>query len=290
MQVFTKAVRFCVLSAVAAFGFFRKNALWVFLWLCTLALSIWLIRRMLQYRSQIRAWWERKMEKLRKASEQRAAAKHYRQREREQRQPEPIWQSAPEYPPDLKMQQAAVRHLNCRITDRIQSVFPDATWDWVGADVAQLALTGGTGRIRIKKAEAYNFADVSLNAAARLRLTLLQAVELEQIQPRMESKEAATQTEESNEGTVPAVDVEAWCDLVGRGPLYDLSSRLAEKGFKALSIDVDGTVYAVNGELQEPQLRLGEMPPKRFWKKLAALLTDDAHKAEVYGDLLLLKW
>lgn len=66
-----------MLSAVAAFGFFRKNAPWVFLGLCALALSVWLVRRMLQYRSQIRAWWERKMEELKKASEQRAAARHY---------------------------------------------------------------------------------------------------------------------------------------------------------------------------------------------------------------------
>lgn len=227
------------------------------------------------------------MEEMRKALEQRAAAKHYKQREREQRESAPVGQEPSGYSLDLRMQQAAVRHLNCRITDRIQTVFPDATWDWVCADVAQLALTGGTGRIRIKKADAYNFADVSLNATARLRLTLLQAVELEQIQPRVKSKE---EKEESGEGAVPAADVEAWCDLVGRGPLYDLSSRLAEKGFKALSIDEDGAVCAVNGELQEPQFKLGEMPPKRFWERLAALLTDDVHKAEVYENSLLLKW
>ncbi len=291
MQVFSKAVRYVVISAVAVLGFFRDHPLQIFLALMAVAGVVWFIRKVISCRHRLKAWWQWKMASLEEASAKRRQerAKHYRQKEREKSvvDTENASQPVVAYQEDQQTRKAAVRQLNCRITDRIQAVFPEATWEWVSPDPVGIAVHGGEGRIRISSADAYNYADVSVNAMARLKLTMLQAVELDKIGAKEKGEEPEA---ESAPAEKESVDVRAWCDLVGRGPLYALSSRLAEKGFHTLSICEDGSIYAVSGEEKTPQFKLGDMPEKKFWPALARLLSDSDHQAAVEGDALVLKW
>lgn len=279
MQVFTKAVRYCVLSAVVSFGFFRENPQWIFLGLTGAACLIWLVWKLIRSRSWIKAWWLQRKEEI-----ANSAARRRKKALSRVAPAEPLW----EYRPGPRMQEAAVRHLNCRITDRIQSVYPQATCEWVSPNSAEIAMQGGEGRIRISGAGTFDHADVAVNAMARLKLTLLHTVELDRAASYCDSpKGPGNQAERRAD---PKADVEAWCDLIGRSALYNLSARLAEKGFRLLSVDGNGTVCAINENVREPQFKLGEMPSKEFWHTLAQLLTDEAHQGIVEEDALLLKW
>lgn len=177
MQIFTKGVRYVILSAVVTLGFFRDNALWVFLVLATLVGLLWLIRKTISGHHRLKSWQKEKMIALKESAAKRRQerAKHFHQTEKAEVTVNEVDtpQTAVATQKYTELQRAAVRQLNCRITDRIQAVFPEATWEWVSTDPVGVAVGGGEGRIRISRAEAFNFVDISINAAARLKLTYI---------------------------------------------------------------------------------------------------------------------
>ena len=56
-----------------------------------------------------------------------------------------------------------LRHVNHRITDKVKSCFPDASWDWDVKPNVNFLMHGGTGRIRLMNAKTYNFAEVCID-------------------------------------------------------------------------------------------------------------------------------
>ena len=127
MQIFTKGVRYVVLSAVVTLGFFRDNALWMFLALTALVGLLWLIRKTISGHHRLKSWWKEKMIALKESAAKRRQerAKHFRQTERAEATVNEVDapQTAVATQKYTELQRAAVRQLNCRITDRIHAVF-----------------------------------------------------------------------------------------------------------------------------------------------------------------------
>ena len=64
---------------------------------------------------------------------------------------------------DSSMGLVLLRHVNHRISEHLQSVYPQAHWEWTLADPARFIAYGGTGRIRVYGIQDYEYADVILN-------------------------------------------------------------------------------------------------------------------------------
>lgn len=298
MQIFTKMVRGLITTALVAFSFFKEHVLEIMAVAFLVALTIIVVRKVVTSRHQIAAKWYRAKEWLSEKLEASKNARHFaQQRYREEKVvPHEVEkeQQAPVKPVNAEEERAAVRHLNCRITEHIKSVYPTATWDWCGGNPVSIAIYGGTGRISISNSGIFNNADVVLNPLGQLQLTMLQAVKLEQLAKQPEQGGRPEKTEQkaadTSEPEEPAVNVPAWVDLVGRGPLYELSARLFEKGYQKLSINEAGKVSVLDGASEKELASLENMPPMKFWDELAKLLSDESHFVEVKSDRLELGW
>lgn len=155
-----------ILSVAVSLVFFKEQASAMMAVLLFVLLIGMAINAVAKNHTKLKWQWSR----LKTTAERKRNAKHFR------------YCAEPEQ--DVQMQSAAVRHLNCRITDRIQAVYPNATWEWVSSNSSVIAVNGGVGRIRVMSADNYDFADVAVNTMSKLRLTLLQTMEAE---PKMRS-------------------------------------------------------------------------------------------------------
>lgn len=80
---------------------------------------------------------------------------------------------------DSSMGLVLLRHVNHRISEHLQSVYPQAYWEWTLADPARFIAYGGTGRIRVYGIQDYDYADVTLDRQGGLRCSLVKVAPLE---------------------------------------------------------------------------------------------------------------
>lgn len=55
-----------------------------------------------------------------------------------------------------------LQHVNCRVSEALQSVYPNVSWEWTMENPAVFVVRGGTGRIQVYGVPDYEFADVML--------------------------------------------------------------------------------------------------------------------------------
>lgn len=75
-----------------------------------------------------------------------------------------------------------LRHINFRITEKLQGAFPSAVWRWETAQPLEQAVKGGSARIRLSGVPDWNFADVLFERSGRIRLEMLSLRPLEEMQ------------------------------------------------------------------------------------------------------------
>ena len=61
------------------------------------------------------------------------------------------------------VEQVLLRHANYRISAYLQSVYPNATWEWREEFPERIIAKGGTGRVKLFGVDGYNFADVTFD-------------------------------------------------------------------------------------------------------------------------------
>lgn len=168
---------------------------------------------------------------------------------------------------------AALQHTNCRISDKLRSVFPDATWDWVSEEPESIALHGGEGRIRLSGVEEFNYADVKIDALLKITFKLLKIVTLDEAEASLSSKE---------EPPIPAKpdmpmevsDVAAWFDMIGQSQIDALLTEVNSRGHR-LFIEENGDVYITENGAPSKQGVIHQMPAAKHWRQLVELLTAD---------------
>lgn len=74
-----------------------------------------------------------------------------------------------------------LRHANFRISAYLQSVYPEATWEWREEFPERIVAKGGTGRIKLFGVEGFNFADVTFDQNAGIGCALVNVVPMAQL-------------------------------------------------------------------------------------------------------------
>ncbi len=98
----------------------------------------------------------------------------------------PVQQPKPAVPRpqliDPEREGVMLRHINFRITEKLQGAFPSAVWRWETAKPLEQAVKGGSARIRLSGVPNWNFADVLFERSGRIRLEMLSLRPLEEMQ------------------------------------------------------------------------------------------------------------
>lgn len=175
-----------------------------------------------------------------------------------------------------------LRYLNCRISDKLKSAFPEATWNWDCDQPENLALVGGTGRISLHQAGEYTHAEITVDQFARIDFKMLRMVDLNALLGEPDKK--------SSQEEPVTTDAAAWFDLVGRQQLTSIITELNTRGHSKLTIAENGDVFVVEDDAPVKQDTLNNLPGKNFWQDLVQLIADTGAKAKVDGEQLRVSW
>ena len=178
----------------------------------------------------------------------------------------------------------ALRHLNCRISDKLKSAYPDVTWNWEAEQPDILAVKGGIGRIKLHQAGEFTHAEVAVDQLARIDFKMMKLVDINSLV--LGAKPA---TGESAAAPV-TTDAAAWFDLVGREQLTAIVTELNTRNHHKLSIAENGDVYVVEDDAPVKQSTLENLPGKNYWNELSTLISETGIKAQVAGNQLCLAW
>ena len=174
-----------------------------------------------------------------------------------------------------------LRHINHRITDKLKSVYPNASWDWNEKPTVSFITDGGTRRIFINGTEEYNYANVVIDKYATISLQFMKIADF---------AEVAGNRSDTVVADYP-VDVEMWFTNRGQELLGNIIGDLNARGVKSLSIDTDGKISCVENNAAVVHGQLEDFPQKNLWAQLTALLTDKFElKANIDNEQIIVSW
>lgn len=186
-----------------------------------------------------------------------------------------------------------MRHAAYRISQYLQSAYPDARWEWVTpSPVRERTIAkGGEIKIRVCGVPDYNGAFIEFEQSGRMSTRLIKEIRLEDT---ISKKADADKPEQNRKGepqdvnTEPkVVDVSAWYAIQGKF-LRQIVEEFQSHGYKSLYITEDGTVGVDNGGA--PKDRLGYFPPKKLWPGLVQAMKDDGLSACPVEDRLVVNF
>lgn len=181
-----------------------------------------------------------------------------------------------------EMEAVMLRHINFRITEKLQGAFPSAVWRWETAKPLEQAVKGSLARIRLSGVPDWNFADVRFERSGRLRLEMLSLRPIEEIgQQQAKSAPAA-------DGD--AVNLRDWYDLSASAVVRATIDEVYTRGYRELRIAEDGALYVLEQQEQVKQGRLSYLPGKKLWADLVPFFEEDDITATVEEDAILLTW
>ncbi len=193
--------------------------------------------------------------------------------------------------PDLSDPQDIVllRHVNYRISSYIQSVYPDATWEWREEFPERIVSKGGVGRIQIFGVPDFNYADVTFDQNAGIRCAMLKIVPLD----HLNRPSTPTDTAPAEQPTTPkqnTVDPQVWYEVQARKVLKDLIADLDSRGHSSLTIKETGeiAIQQADNELVKPAFE--SVPERMFWPRLIKVLEREGLAANMTDKGLLLSW
>jgi len=175
-------------------------------------------------------------------------------------------------------------HISHRISDKLRSVFPEASWDWVTTSTDDFVLNGGTTRIKTWGTEAHTHADVTIDRFAQIHLAMLTISPLETL-PRRPAPIPSP--------AIPAaaIDVASWYSKQGYDFLNAVIQEINVYGYQKLLIRENGNIIHTKGDGTE--VLSGTMPafiPKTGWEEFISLLVRDELKASITGDSIQVAW
>lgn len=197
------------------------------------------------------------------------------------RTPKVKWSVASAIPPEDDIRSALLCQLSHRITDKLHSAYPDATWDWEKRPSTERLLNGRAIRLCVTHAGEFTHAEISMDAYGTLRLKMMR------IQPLAQpgnSSEAASAPEP------PVVDCNSWYELVGASVLNHLITDLNARGYSTLSINEQGEIIIVENERPVVKDTFQNFPGKNYWEELASIFMENELQAEITDTALQLSW
>lgn len=184
-------------------------------------------------------------------------------------------------------------HANYRISAYLQSVYPDATWEWREEFPERIIAKGGTGRIKVFGIDGFNFADVTFNQNAHIDCALVNVVPM--AQPAA-SKASAVQPKPaaSDPVTVPKqqtpVDPQVWYEVQGRKVLEALITDLHSRGYNSLTIRENGDIAIKQADSEKVRTAFESIPEKTYWARLCKVFEREGMAANITDGGILLTW
>lgn len=184
-----------------------------------------------------------------------------------------------------------LRHVNYRISAYIQSIYPEATWEWREEFPELIVSKGGTGRIRLFGIDNFNYADVTFDQYANIDCELMNVVPIAQSKPDA-TKPTPTEPAEPVVPTAPAnpVDPQVWYEMQGRNVLESIINDLHSRGYSSLTILENGDITVKQANSNKVESTLESLPEKTYWTRLCKVFESEGIAASITDGGLLLTW
>lgn len=179
-----------------------------------------------------------------------------------------------------------LRHIALRITDKLKSAYPHATWQWQGKPLLQNILQGSTVRISVEDMAEFTHADITFDRFGRIH-----------VEPMIIGSFAASPVPDATEAVPaeaepepPVVDVNVWYELIGQKALENIITELNANGYTKLSIKENGDIVINRKKKESVQATLDAFPGKPYWEELITVLEENELKGKVTGSCLQVSW
>lgn len=180
-------------------------------------------------------------------------------------------------------QKRMLQHISLRITEKIKSAYPDATWQWETEPCLFAILEGRTFRIAAHDMDHYTHADVRFDQFGRIHITPLVIGEF-----ATTGNTGATSDEEAKEP--PVVDVQSWYELIGKQILEKIIADLNASGHNRLTIKENGDIVITRNKKESLKGNLKQFPPKNYWNELMKLLEEYELQGKAEKDHIIISW
>lgn len=191
--------------------------------------------------------------------------------------------------PDLSdpAETVLLRHVNYRISSYIQSVYPDATWEWREEFPERIVSKGGVGRIQIFGVADFNYADVTFDQNASIRCAMLKIVPLADLNGNPAPPADTAEAEQKPKNTV---DPQVWYEVKARKVLKNLIADLDSRGHSSLTIRENGeiSIQQANAEVVKPAFE--SVPERMYWPRLVKVFEREGMAADITDNGILLSW
>ena len=168
-----------------------------------------------------------------------------------------------------------------RITAKLKSAYPDATWDWETKPNVKRLLDGNIARIRTANTGDYNFAEMHVDHYGNiiLQMMLIQTLDQKPVPSEGEPEPPVI------------VDCSSWFSLLGEKILVDVIGDLNCHGHSCLHIDDAGSILIKNEkEEMNCKAQLPHFPGKKHYQELISIFTDAELKAAIENETIKLSW
>lgn len=174
-------------------------------------------------------------------------------------------------------------HVNHRISAYLRSAYPDITWEWEEKRPERLALSGGTGRIRVFGIPDFDHADITLDRQANITCSMVKIV------PLAETGNGTPAEGQSPPNQQP-VDPQIWYEIQGRTILEALVADLNSRGHNRLVLHENGNACVEEGQNEIPKEHLSGFPKKVYWPRLVQVLESNGLAAEITPGGIRVSW
>lgn len=179
-----------------------------------------------------------------------------------------------------------LRHIALRITDKLKSAYPHATWHWQGKPLLQNILQGSTVRISVEDMAEFTHADITFDRFGRIHVEpmIIGSFAAPPVPDATEAEPAETEPEP------PVVDVNVWYELIGQKALENIITELNANGYTKLSIKENGDIVINRQKKESVQATLDAFPGKPYWEELITVLEENELKGKITGSCLQVSW
>ena len=177
--------------------------------------------------------------------------------------------------------------VNYRITEQLNTSYPDVTWLWINKPDSEEIRSGGTWRISLQNADPFNYAEVSLQSSGAMEIDLMQVLPLGEVPVSAPEPDSSDLKEDE---ILPRFDVRKWYSDIGETVLCGIVEELNTQGFKQLRISESGDVRISSIGGEKSFTEIGSFPPKSAWDELCSLLREDDLRATVSGSQIAIAW
>jgi hypothetical protein len=185
---------------------------------------------------------------------------------------------------------ALLLHLNCRISDYLKSVYPEATWEWLTENPVTLATDGGTGSIQLYGIPDFNYADVAFDHLARINCKMIRIVSFDDLKKNSEPVPEQESEAEAENPPNPPVDPETWYGIQGKNILEACVADLHAHGHANLWIKENGDICAQQGGDERVCDKFKNLPDKNLWQQLVKIIENQGLTALVANGCIKVSW